>query len=110
MANPQTGTVFRYFPLEADHDVSADQLEVSLDSGVTWLALQYVAVEDYPPSVVAANATPPDAGFTRYWWRALTGPNQPLPLERGIVVLLGRLADSPETPNFAWTFRVGHYE
>ena len=110
MTDPQAGIVYRYFSVDADHDISSDTLEVSLDE-TTWNALDYLPPVNYPPSVTAADtAHPPASGYSRYWWRALTGPGQALPLDRGVVLLFGRLTDSPEVPNFAWTFRVGAYE
>lgn len=110
MSGTQSGVVYRYFPVDADHDVSSDVMEASLDD-VAWTGLSYVQPVDYPPSVAAANAArPAPAGYVRYWWRALTGPAQTLPLPTGYVTVYGRLTDNPETPHFEWTFTVAPSE
>lgn len=110
MIATQAGIVYRCFPLDATHDISADPMEASIDD-TTWVALDYVEPVDYPPEIIAENtARPVAAGFTRYWWRALTGPAQTLPLAIGVNVIYGRLTDNPEIPHFAWTFSVGRYE
>ena len=108
----QAGIVYRYFPILADHDVSADVLAVSLD-GVTWTSagVNYVAPNSWPPSVTAAaEADPPPAGFSSYWWQVLTGPGQTLPLATGRNVVYGMLTDNPEIPHFGWVIQVGAYE
>lgn len=105
----QQGTVYRYLRADASKDVSSDVLELSLDGGVTWAAtgVTYIAPEDRPPEVTAADAAQPAAaGFTGYWWRILTGPDGDWPLKTGVTTLRGRLTDSPEIPHFAWLIRV----
>jgi hypothetical protein len=100
----QQGIVYRYFRVDADHDVSTDTLELGL-SETAWSStgVVYVAPDDYPPSVLAANAAKPSpTGFTGYWWRAMTGPAQTLPLQRGRNRVFGRLTDTPEAPHFSW--------
>lgn len=106
----QQGIVYRYFRVDADHDVSGDTLELSLDQ-TTWSStgVVYIAPGNYPPAVTAANtATPARAGLVGYWWRALTGPGQTLPLQRGTVRVYGRLTDSPEVPWFSWKLYVAN--
>jgi hypothetical protein len=104
----QAGIVFRYFRIDASHDVSGDVLALSLD-GVTFSAtgVTYIAPGAYPASVTAANSSkPPASGFTGYWWRVLTGPGQPLALQRGSNIVYGQLTDSPEVPRFSWRVSV----
>jgi len=104
----QQGIIYRFFRVDADHDVSTDALALSLD-GVTFstAGVTYIAPGAYPASVTAANSSkPPAAGFTGYWWRVLTGPGQTLPLQRGSQTVYGQLTDSPEVPRFAWRVSV----
>jgi hypothetical protein len=112
VSTAQAGIVYRYFRVDADHDVSADPLKLSLDR-TTWITsgIDYVAPVDYPPSVIAANTTrPPRSGLTGYWWRALTGPAQTLPLTLGRNIVFGDLTDTPEEPRLAWGVTVTYYE
>lgn len=106
----QQGTVFRHFRADASHDVSADTLELSTDGGETWSStgVEYVAPEDWPPEVVAANAASKvRAGYVGYWWRILTGPDGDWPLPVGQKQQVrGRLTDNPETPHFVWYISV----
>lgn len=102
----QAGTVYWYVRTDADHDISADQLQLSLDE-VDWSTTgTFIAVDDWPPSVAAKDATcPAAAGLTGYWWRLLTGPAN-LALNRGYNRLYGRITDNPETPHFSWILDV----
>ena len=101
----QSGIIFRYFRIDCDHNVSSDPLALSIDNGVTWTTsgVTYVAPGSWPPSVINANTSNPVPGaMTGYWWRTLTGPATPFPLQSGNNTLLGKLTDSPEEPHMAW--------
>lgn len=104
----QSGTVYRYVRADADHDISGDTFECSLDDE-TWTAVTYVAQADWPPSVIKADADNPSTTIG-HWWRLLTGPATPFPFQRGYNVLLGHCVDSPEMPDFAWRIVVGPHE
>lgn len=102
----QAGTVYRYFRVDADHDVSADQLDLSLDGGTTWITsgIEYIPPADLPASCTAKDSTdPPARGYIGHWFRVLTGPGQTLPMRRGTNLVRGRLTDTPEIPYFTWT-------
>lgn len=108
----QNGEVYRYFRVDADHNVSNDVLELSLDA-VTWtsVGVTFVAQVDWPPAVAADVVNnPPATGLAAYWWRAMSGPGQTLPLTTGLVTVRGRLHDVPELPWFAWAIDVGPYD
>lgn len=91
-------TRYHYVSLDSDHDLTGDTLDVSLDQ-VSWSAAEPVTA---PAS--AAGLPAPTAGFTRYWWRVLVGPGQPLDPTAAPepLTLHGRLADTPETLFPSW--------
>lgn len=95
-------TRYYYLSLDSDHDISAAQLEISLDR-VTWAAASYVPD---PPSTATALPSPA-AGTTRYWWRYLFGPDADLgPLTPGPTMgrtIYGRLTDNPELLEPTWS-------
>lgn len=108
----QSGTVYRYLRVDADHDVSTDVLELSFDAGTTWSSagIGFIAHDDWPPGVATVDAgNPPPTGLTGYWWRFLSGPDD-VALEIGPNHVLGRVTDSPEIPHFGWTVQVGRNE
>lgn len=106
----QAGTVYRYFRADCDHDISGDNFELSLNTETGWFSIgvEYIAPIDLPASCVARDAAdPPDDGFAGYWWRVMTGPGTPLPLQRGKNTVYGRLTDNTEIPHFSWDVFVG---
>lgn len=62
--------------LTADHDITADTIEISLDGGGTWHSAEHVT-----------------GGV-----RILVGPAASLPLAAGMRAVLLRIYDSPEVP------------
>jgi len=92
---------YRYLSLDSDHDISATTLKVSIDGGATFPA---TATAVAPPAH-AASLDAPATGLTRYWWRILLGPGQPLVPTDITVELTGELADSPETLHPSWRFK-----
>lgn len=95
-------TRYRYVSLDSDHDISASELELTID-GTTWVTAEPVDEADLPPTVVGLKA--PETGRTRYWWRILTGPGQTLvPTSTGQLRLRGRLTDTPEILEPRWVF------
>lgn len=62
----------------ADHDITADPVQVSFDNGTTWVALEHVTGDA---------------------WRILVGPGHPVSFNPGdqpkVVV---RVSDTPEDP------------
>lgn len=90
----------RYFTvsLDSDHDLSVTDLDVSLDQA-TWVTAEHAAA----PSG-ASTLPAPEAGFSRYWWRVLVGPGQPLD-PTGLpepLTLFGRLTDAAEVLHPTW--------
>lgn len=109
----QYGTVYRYVRIDADRDLSALQVELTIneDSTPAWTGATYIPPEDWPPCVAAADSgSSAPAGLTGYWFQFLTGPATPFPLSRGINIVYGRCPDLPETPHFGWRIIVGLYE
>lgn len=96
--------VYWYFAVDTDHDVSGDDMEFSLDTA-TWVTGFYAA-----PSTAAQDSIldthPVPEGYTRYWWRALSGEGNDLPYQQGKQFVYGRLHDSPQTPVFKWYVNV----
>ncbi len=110
---PQASTVYRYLRVDADHDVSLDPFALSLDGGLTWVTtgITYIPVGSLPPGPAAVHAaTPTAAGFAGYWFRAMSGPGQTLPLAYGVNEVTGRATDSPESPQFEWRIYVNTWE
>lgn len=113
MTTTQASTIYRGLRVDASHDVSGDQLELSIDGGATWNAtgVTAVATADRTPEMVAADAaTPPAAGLTGYWWKVLTGPGTPYPLPTGTARVRGRLTDTPEIVRLAWSIEIKYGE
>lgn len=93
---------YRYLSLDSDHDLTATTLKVSIDDGATFPA----TADHVSAPAHAASLTAPAAGLTRYWWRVLLGPGQPLVPAAEVVNLVGELTDSPEILHPAWRIYV----
>lgn len=106
MPTPYPGTVYRYFSIDADHDISADTLNLGLTAATVTTAAAYVPV----PSAGLLAAPPAVAkGYTRYWWRLLMGTGQTLPLYSGPNIVLGILTETPEEDPHKWEFSLPYY-
>jgi hypothetical protein len=104
----QAGTFYRYFRVDADHDISTAELELSTDKA-HWSStgVEYVALADLPARPAAiTREEPPADGMGAYWFRRMTGPDD-LPIPTGMTTVYGRLVDADQTPRFAWSFVVG---
>ena len=106
----QAGTVYRYFRADADHDLSAETFEISIDE-LAWFPATFIATGSLPPNVAAVNTqNPVQNGLTGYWWRVLIGPAGAFNIDRANNEVYGRLTDTPEVPHFGWTVPVAWYE
>lgn len=90
-----------YFAIDCIQDISADDLQLGLDRSY---GVEATYVPSPPAEVVAdALATQPvKAGYTRYWWSAMAGPGQDLPLVYGSQRVHGQLTDDPNVIYLAW--------
>lgn len=95
-----TETRYHWFSVDSADDLSGALLELSTEDGV-WAA---AAHDTAPPS--AAGYPPVAAGTTRYWWKALFGPGEPLKVLTPEVEVLGRLTVGSEVLNPEWTIYV----
>lgn len=97
--------VFWYFAIDADHDVSTDTMEFSLDL-IAWAE----GVSQSPSAAGQARILelyPIADGYTRYWWRTLSGEGNDLPFVQDTKQFVyGRLIDSPQTLYFKWYVEV----
>lgn len=91
-------TRYHYVSLDSDKDLSGNVLTVSVDSE------EWVTAEHHAAPTSAGSLPTPADGFTRYWWRVLIGPGQPLdPTGRPEpLTLYGRLTDTPEVLYPSW--------
>lgn len=94
-----------YFAIDCAEDISADELQLSLDRtyGVT---ATYVPS---PPDEVTSTALasqPVAAGYVRYWWSAMAGPGEDLPLRYGGQQIHGKLTDNDNVIYLAWRVSV----
>lgn len=93
------GTVYRYFSIDSDLDISASPLAVGLTLATATNAATYTAS---PPARVAASTPAAPAGTVRYWWRYLLGAGTALPMVIGHNSVYGILTDSPEVEPYRW--------
>jgi hypothetical protein len=96
-----TSVEYRYFSIDASHDITTDVVELSLDR-VTWVTATHAAPTAWEIAQAAVDKPIP-AGKTRYWVRVLCGPAADLPVVRGRNVVTGRVTDTPEIPELTWT-------
>lgn len=104
----QQGSVYRYFRVDSDHDISSATLELCLDK-TSWdsTGVEYVAPADLPARPAAVtDDEPPAPGMQVHWFRRMTGPGG-MAVPSGMVTVYGRLTDTVQTPRFAWSFVVG---
>jgi hypothetical protein len=91
-------TRYHWFSLDSEQDLSAVDLDLSLDQ-LTWVTA------DHTTEPLLADFPPPDAGFTRYWWKALFGPAESLTLTVPEQTVYGRITPSVETLRPTWIIR-----
>lgn len=95
------GTVYRYFSIDADHDISGDTLLIGTDPASLTVTAAYVAS---PNSRLTSAGPAPSTGMVRYWWSHLCGLGQDVALVIGRNRIYGTLADSPELEPAVWQF------
>lgn len=91
-------TRYHWFSLDSEADLTAATLELSLD-GTTWVA----ATHTTEPAL--ADLPAPEAGFTRYWWKALFGPAEALTLTQAEQTVYGRIDTGAEELRPQWVIR-----
>lgn len=91
-------TRYRWFSLDSEADLSTVDLDLSVDQ-VTWTTAEHTT----EPLLVDLPA--PDPGFTRYWWRALFGPAEPLTLTEPEQTIYGRATVGLEELRPTWVVR-----
>lgn len=100
MTTPATSAP-RWFAIDADHDISSDTVEFSLDE-VVW----DTGTNNNPPQDVidqSVLAKPIQPGRTRYWFSVDIGPgNVLIPTSFGKAIVHGRVNDVPSTYYLKW--------
>lgn len=91
-------TRYHWFSIDSESDLSAVNLELSLDQ-TAWVTA------DHTTEPVLADFPAPEAGFTRYWWRALFGPGESLTLTETEQTVYGRITVGDEELRPTWLIR-----
>ena len=95
-----TDIQYRYVSLDADHNIAAAPLSLT----IVGIAGTVTATSVAAPPAAAGLAVP--TGVTRYWWRVLVGPGQTLVPLDGTNVVAGTLTDTPEVLHYTWQIQV----